>query len=121
MHTMSPQLQPVILNGVPLLVETRVVPGHEPVSGLDKAGAKVVHAFDDAQQAIVELAGKLGHTVSEMGDRAIHPNQVEVEFGLAFGSNGGIILVGASVEASLKVTITYGRAGFADDADRPRP
>jgi hypothetical protein len=112
-RSMTAKLEPITINGVDLLVATTLVPGAERTSGLGKPGEKVLNAFDAAQDAIVELAAKLGHSIGEMARRSIHPKQVEVEFGIAFGSNGGIIIAGASIEASLKVTITYDRPDVA--------
>ena len=107
---MATRMMPVQVGDLDLLIETTIVPGAESTtSGLGKAGDKVLSAFDAAQDAIVEMAVKLAGSVQAMGRRAVHPKEVQVEFGLCFGSNGGIIIAGASIEGSFKVTITYDR------------
>jgi hypothetical protein len=105
-------LVPVRVDGVDLLVTTVPVPGTQPTAS--SPAGRVIDAFDQAQAAIVALAGRVAGTVTDMGRQAAQPDEVQVAFGLAFGSNGGIVLVGASVEASLTVTITYKR-----DPDTP--
>jgi hypothetical protein len=100
---------PVRVGAVEVLVETVPVAGSEQTSGrLDEAGRRVVDAFDRAEEAIVEIAGKLAGTVAELGRRSTRPEQVQVQFGLKFTAQGNVIVAGASAEASLQVTISYG-------------
>jgi hypothetical protein len=37
----------------------------------------------------------------------VHPQEVEVKFGLKFAAEGSVIIAGASGEATLEVTLTY--------------
>jgi Trypsin-co-occurring domain 1 len=106
---MMRQLQPVQVGDVELLVETVLVPGSEHTASLDDAGEKVLDAFDRAQAAIVALAGKVAGTVDELTARAARPQRLEVQFGLSFSVEGRIIVAGATAEASLHVTVGYGR------------
>lgn len=103
------RVMPVRVGTVELLVETVPVAGSEQTSGrrLDEAGRRVVDAFDRAEEAIVEIAGKLAGTVAELGRRSTRPEQVQVQFGLKFTAQGNVIVAGASAEASLQVTISY--------------
>ena len=106
------QLLPVRVGDVDLLVETTVVPGSEPTSGrLGDAASRVAGAFDEAERAIVEIAGRLAGTVADLGKRGTRPDHVQVQFGLKFSAQGTIIVAGATAEASLQVTVTYDRAG----------
>lgn len=108
------------LGAVELLVTTVVLPGSEQTSGarIAKAAEAVVDAFDAAGAAIEAVAGKVAATVAALSAKAMAPEKVSVEFGLSFTASGGVIVAGASAQASLKVTVTYpgtssqaGRAG----------
>jgi hypothetical protein len=48
--------------------------------------------------------------VTELGERAVRPDHVQVEFGLSFSATGNVIVAGSTVEATLKVSITYDRS-----------
>lgn len=107
---MAERVVPMKVGGVDLLVATVVLPGSEQTSGrLDRAGQKVVDAFDAAQAAIEAIAVRVAGTVASLSGQAVHPGSVAVEFGLSFTASGGVLVAGASGEASLKVTITYDR------------
>ncbi len=124
---MTGRIVPFQVSGVQVLVET--VPEPEPVAGpepadgpqtaagpeprsalADKAADGLVDAFDHAQDVIEAIATRLAGTVESLAERAVHPDTVEVEFGLAFTASGGIVVAGSSVQASLRVTIGYDRA-----------
>lgn len=107
---MSNRVVPMRVGDVDLLVETVLLPGSENTSGrLDRAGQKVVDGFEHAQVAIGAIATRLAGTLEELGERAVHPDRVEVKFGLKFTAEGGVLVAGSSVEASLEVTIGYDR------------
>lgn len=113
MGAMVSRVVPVRVGQVVVLAEALVPPGSEQTSSgaLGRAGDKAIEAFDAAQEVMVELAVKVAGSVAEMGKRAVSPDEVAVEFGLTFATNGSIVLAGASAAASLKVTITYQRHG----------
>jgi len=97
------------VGGVELLVTTVVLPGSEQTSGarMAKAAEAVVDAFDTAGAAIEAVAGKVAATVAALSAKAMAPEKLSVEFGLSFTASGGVIVAGASAQASLKVTVTY--------------
>ena len=91
-------------------METVVPPGTEPTSGrMDEAVRRVGEAFDRAQDVVVEMGVKAAGSVQELARRSARPDELAVEFGLMFTASGGVVIAGASAEASLKVTITYTR------------
>jgi len=104
---MDSELERITVGGVDLLVVSVVVPGSENTGALDRAGASVLGSLDRAHDAVVQVAQRVAATVKELSVRSIHPDEVQVEFGLTFGTNGNIIIAGADVQASLKFTITY--------------
>jgi len=75
------------VGGEELLVETSPVAGSEPTSArLGRAGEAVADAFDRAQMAIVAVATSTVATIGELGQRSVHPRQVQVKFGLKFSA-----------------------------------
>ena len=102
---------PMQVGGVELLVQTvgeAPLVGSELTSGrVDKVTGAVVDAFDAAGVAIEAVAGKIAATVALLGAKALAPEKVSVEFGLSFTASGGVIVAGASAQASLKVTVSY--------------
>lgn len=104
---MASRLLPLRVGDVDLLVETVSVAGSEPTSRLRNASGRVVDAFDHARDAIVEIATATGEAVGRMTHAATRPEQVEVEFGLKFSTQGTVVVAGASGEASLVVRLRY--------------
>jgi hypothetical protein len=103
---------PVTVNGVDLLIETVPVAavGTQETSGKAlRAVENLSETFDRGQDAIVAIATRLAGTLGELGARKVDPGQVQVEFGLSFSATGNVIVAGSTVEASLKVTITFDR------------
>ena len=98
---------PTRIGDVEVLVETSLVPGSERTSGSGSPADRVVHAFDEAERAITELAARLAGTVADLGKRGTRPDGVEVQFGLKFSAQGKVIFAAASAEASLQVTLKY--------------
>ena len=104
------------VGGMDLLVETMPVTGTEPTSGkLEKAQEAVADAFDRAQSAIVAVAESTVRTIGQLGKRSVHPDEMQVTFGLKFSAQGNVIVAGAAGEATLEVALTY--RGAADGAD----
>lgn len=111
---MTNRLLPVRVGEVELLVESVLVPGSEPTSRTGDAARQVVDTFDQARDALVEVATRMAQAVGRLRDRAAAPEEVEIEFGLKFSAQGNVIVAGASGEASLVVRMTY-RAPVAGD------
>jgi hypothetical protein len=111
---MGSQVEQMRVGGLDLLVEVVTPPGSEQTSGrLDHAGQKVVGGFDRAEAAIEAIATRLAGMLDKLAERAVQPDRVEVQFGLKFTAEGGILVAGSSVEASLQVTIGYDRMTVA--------
>jgi hypothetical protein len=102
------------VGGIELLVETVTIGGSEPTSGLASSAQKaVIDAFGRAQHAIVAVAEATMQTISDMGRRAVRPDELEIKFGLKFSAQGNVIVAGAAGEAALEVTMTY-RASLSE-------
>lgn len=99
---------PLRVGGVELLVEVSPVAGTEPTTTkLTRAGEAVTEAFDRAQEAIVAVATSTVATISQLGERSVRLDQVQVKFGLKFTAQGNVLIAGASGEATLEVSLTY--------------
>ena len=110
--------RPVVMRvgGMDLLVETMPVTGTEQTSGkLEKAQEAVAGAFDRAQLAIVAVAESTVQTIGQLGKRSVHPDEMQVTFGLKFSAQGNGIVAGAAGEATLEVALTYRCASAGAD------
>ena len=96
------ELISVQVAGVELQIEAQPVAGSEKTSTLDRAQDAVTDAFDRAQEAIVAVATSTVATIGQLGRRSVHPEEVQVEFGLKFTAQGNVIVVGASGQATLR-------------------
>jgi len=108
---MAPELIPVRIGETEILVETTKVPGSEQTSRLATTAEGVTDAFAQAQQTILELAASTARTLEESGRRSVRPDGLTVEFGLKVAASGKVIVAGASAEATLRVTLSYGSRG----------
>jgi hypothetical protein len=104
---MAGRLVPARIGDIDVLIEVVPQAGTEPTVGLKQASRQVGDAFARAQETIVEIAKSTTEVIEKAAARAARPDRFEVEFGLKFSASGGIIVAGASGEASLKVTLTY--------------
>lgn len=110
---------PMQVGGMTLLVEATAVGGSENTSTLGRAQAAVTDAFDHAQAAIVAVGISTVATIGQLGARAVHPQEVEVKFGLKFAAEGSVIVAGVSGEATLEVTLTYKQADQPPSSPAP--
>lgn len=92
---------------IDMQVETVTVPGSQQTSRLGDAIEHVSEAFERAQSAIVEVAASTAQMIGRTAARGARPDHVEVQFGISFSAQGGVILAKAGGQASLTVTLTY--------------
>jgi hypothetical protein len=93
--------------GVDVLVQVVPVAGTERVSRAGDVGKRVLDAFEEAQAVIVGTAESTVGVIGRLGSAAARPAALSVEFGLGFSAGGNVIVAAASVDATLKVTLTY--------------
>lgn len=101
------QIVPMRFGGVEVLVATVPVAGSEPTSRLGDASAKTVDAFGRAHEVIVGAAASAVDVLGKLAKEAARPDKLEVEFGLGFSAKGNVIVAGGSMDATLKVKLTY--------------
>jgi Trypsin-co-occurring domain 1 len=110
-------LIPVRIGDIEIDVEAVQVAGTEATAGrAAKVAGMTAEAYARAQDVIVEVARTTAQMIDRAAERAARPDWLEVKFGLRFSVSGGVIMAGASAEASLHVTLGYhtGRR-LADD------
>jgi len=90
-----------------VLVSAVQVPGTEPTSAADRARDHAVDALERAGSAIEAVAKSTVETANRLRKAAVSPASVEVELGIAFTVEGGVVVAGGGVEASLVVHLTY--------------
>jgi hypothetical protein len=102
----------------PLLVEfTKTEEGLTPVSALsflsrDQLRDKSNKAIDKAMVVIQDVARRVNSSVTEVKGK---PDHLEVEFGIKFDTEVGIIIAKASMEASLNVRLIWDKLLVTQD------
>jgi Trypsin-co-occurring domain 1 len=101
---------PVKVGDLDVLVET--IPAAGPsANGLaprvDAPVSKLEDAFTQAENTIAAIASSTVQAIRNAAAHAARPDHVEVSFGLCFSAEGGVIVAGASGQASLQVTLIY--------------
>lgn len=107
---------PVKVGDLDVLVETSLVAGSS-ANGLapriDAPVSELEDAFTQAENTIAAIASSTVQAIRNAAARAARPDHVQVSFGLSFSAQGGVIVAGASGQASLQVTLVY-------DGDQPK-
>jgi hypothetical protein len=83
------------------------LPGTENTSVADRLRDNAVDALKQAQQAIEAVARNAKDTVDHLKNTGGHPASLEIELGLAFTAQGGVVVAGAGVQASVVVHLCY--------------
>ena len=104
---MADQVVPMRFGGVEVLVQTTKVPGTEPTSRAGDAAVKALDAFEAAHDVIIGAAASTAEVLTALAQRASQPNKLEVEFGLGFSAKGNVIVASGSLDATVKVKLTY--------------
>jgi Trypsin-co-occurring domain 1 len=100
-------IQPVRFDDAVVQVSVVQIPGSEYTSSADRIRERAVDALEQAQQAIEAVARSTTKTIGKLKAAATSPSSVEVELGLAFTAQGGVVVAGAGVEASIVVHLSY--------------
>lgn len=104
---MVSRVEPMRFGDIEVLVATTPVAGTEPTSKVGDAAAKALDALDRAHEVIVNAATSTVEVLEKLKTKATRPDKLEIEFGLGFSAKGNVIVVGGSVDATLKVKLTY--------------
>lgn len=90
-----------------VLVSAVQVPGSESTSAADRVRERAVDALEQARDAIEAVAKSTAETAGRLRKAAMAPASLEVELGIAFTVQGGVVVAGGAVAASLVVHLTY--------------
>jgi hypothetical protein len=83
------------------------LPGTQDTSSADRLRDRAVDALERAQAAIEAVARSSAKTVGKLKAAAASPSNVEIELGLAFTAQGGVVVAGGGVQASIVVHLSY--------------
>ncbi|WP_433129911.1 CU044_2847 family protein [Micromonospora sp. CA-240977] len=112
---MSVRRIPAEINGIPVLVEAVAV-GDEYTSAKPLQD-RVEDLFGKAQRVIEATIVSTSQMVRATAFRAAHPDQVEIQFGLKFSTQAGVIFTSVASEASLAVKVIFGPFVAVDEED----
>ena len=104
---MPASIQPLRFGDADVQVCVVQLPGTQNTSAADRIRERAVDALEQAQQAIEAVARSATHTISKLKAASTSPSNVEIELGLAFTAQGGVVVAGAGVEASIVVHLSY--------------
>lgn len=102
-----------------ILVSTVVPAGTEQTSTADRMRDRAVDALEQAREAVEAVAKSVSETATRLAKAAKAPTGIEVELGLAFTAQGGIVVAGGAVQASIVVHLTYDVASPATSLATP--
>jgi hypothetical protein len=100
-----------------VLVSAVQVPGTESTGAAARVRERAVDALEQAREAIEAVAKSTVETADRLRKAAIAPASIEVELGIAFTVQGGIVVAGGGVGASLVVHLTYDLASKSASRD----
>jgi Trypsin-co-occurring domain 1 len=90
-----------------VLVAAVQMPGTESTGAAARARERAVDALEQAKDAIEAVAKGTVETAARLRKAAVAPASIEVELGIAFTVQGGVVVAGGGVGASLVVHLTY--------------
>lgn len=100
------------IGGASVWVEAVVVPGSEPTS-TTRVGEALRGAFSSTRDVLAEIASGIVDGARDLVEAGAAPDEICVELGFGVSTGGNLVLLSASTEASLKVTLTYKRPSTA--------
>ena len=100
------QVIPIEFDGEIVYVEAETAYGYEDTTSAKEHLATISGAFTRARETISQVCMSMVRTVKAM-DKEITPNEFQVQFGIKFGGEAGVMLASVSSEATLTITMTY--------------
>jgi hypothetical protein len=82
-------------------------PGTENTSAADRLRDRAVDALEQAHLAIDAVARSATNMLDELRTTNSSLSSMEIELGLAFSAQGGVVVAGAGVQASMIVHLNY--------------
>jgi hypothetical protein len=115
-------VQKVRFGDTDVLVSVVQLPGTQETSAPARLRDHAIDALEQAQHAIKAVADSAAKTVGKLKAEAVSPATFEIELGLAFTAQGGVVVAGAGVEASIVVHLAYELKGETPEMARnPTP
>ena len=108
---------PAEIGGIPISVEVVTAPGDEATSRIPRQD-RAKELFERAEAVIEQMAESTSRIAKRVSSREARPEQIEIQFGIKFSSQAGIVFASAATEASLAVKIVYGGSA-ASESEEP--
>ncbi len=113
---MASEPVPMRFGGVDVLVQTVPTADPEPTVKGPAVAQRALDALEQARAVVVGAAASTAAMLDQLGERAVRPDTLQVQFGLGFSASGGIVVMGSTASACLTITLTYGRQQSAAPA-----
>lgn len=104
---MTASIEYLRFGGSDVRVSVVQVPGTQHTSAADRLRDRAVDALEQAQLAIEAVARSATKTIDMLKMANVSPSNIEIELGLAFTAQGGVVVAGAGVQASMVVHLSY--------------
>jgi hypothetical protein len=101
------KLLPISIDGEIVYVEVEAAYGSEQTSAVDQVLDRAEDAFERAKVTITSVSKSIVGAILAL-DKAVTPNEFELQFAIKFTAEGNAVLASAAAEATLNVTMTYG-------------
>lgn len=97
---------PFNVDGVEIFVEVEQRYGSEETTSIDEIISNTRNAFEQVKDTITAIATSMIGTVRKM-DKAIAPDEFNLEFSIKFNAEGNAVLAKIGTEANLQVSMSY--------------
>ncbi len=104
------------IGGITVYVDAVTGPGTQKTSSRTEVAERLNDMFVRAQGVIEQMALEIIDMREKLASHAHRPDQLEIQFGVKFTTQGQIIFASAAAEASLAIKIIYGN-GRPDTGD----
>jgi hypothetical protein len=102
------QVVPLKVHGQEIFVEVEQRYGSEETTSLGEVISQTRNAFEQARDTVTTIAANMIGAVREM-DKALAPDEFNLEFAIKFTAEGNAVLAKAGAETNLQVTMVYKR------------
>lgn len=96
----------VNVDGTTVYIEAESRYGSEGTTTSKEAIEKAQEAFERAQDTVASVSSSMVRAIKKL-DKAVTPNEFQIEFALKFTAEGKAVLTKVGGEATLTITMTY--------------
>jgi hypothetical protein len=100
------QVVPLTVDGREILVEVEQRYGSEETTSFGEVLENTRDAFEQARDMITAVAANMIGAIRAM-DKALAPDEFNLEFAVKFNAEGNAVLAKAGAEANIQITMAY--------------